>query len=284
MFLVRNVGMSAALVASVSLVGCGGLSQHTAGTSRAVSRAATASPTRHKPASASRHVQPPNTEQSRQAGSVPPHPESNAPVPRTAAAARGQTHRVPPSPTLAAGFSVLARPWSRRDRLPPEAARNVRSSNAAHFIGKRLVAASSARRVSGRSQPGVWLLSAPRAICLLRASPPPHPAGIAYSLTCLPPAEAAAGALISSYFDPGIGRHAGEVFLAGVVPDRVHSVAVVSLGGAVTTLRVHGNAYLAYARAPHVLTYRLAGRLVTIPVPQSPGSGSAVLAGRPSGY
>jgi hypothetical protein len=169
---------------------------------------------------------------------------------------------------------MLARPRGPADRLPSRAREAVRGGNAAHVTGAVSVNASTARRARLAGAPPTWLLGARGYVCLLHASPPPNPAGVAYSSACLALARAREGLLLSAYSELIGGRE--RVLVEGALPDGATGTALSSPGGRLTRLEVHDNAYAVTSGAPSAVRFHLAGELHTAPVPLAPGSAGAV--------
>jgi hypothetical protein len=138
-----------------------------------------------------------------------------------------------------------------------------------------MVSTSSARRIVLSGAPPIWMLGAQGAICLLRATPPPYPAGVAYTSTCVSTEQAIAGLLVNAYTE--IDRHPQVILIVGVVPDDATKVELISAGGRRVRLQVRENAYATVARAPRSVSFDTGATNHTVPIPLAPGSPGAVL-------
>lgn len=175
----------------------------------------------------------------------------------------------------AVGFAVLRRAVRHTDALPARAAEAVRRGNEAHLTGNITLDARSARRVSLRGIPPLWVLGGRRAVCLIAAGPAAGRRGVEYALSCLPPAQATLGLLVRTYID--VALRPPRTLVEGIVPDSARSVALNLGGERRKPLELRENAYAGLAQAPLSVILHTRTTTHSVPLPLAPGSAGVLL-------
>lgn len=144
------------------------------------------------------------------------------------ASATGQLATAPDAASLAA-FSIMRRPRTEADNLPSSAVGGLSSASGANL--------ALARKAEGFTADEAWVIPGIGNECLWAKSTTGKNGGA----TCDGDASATAGELMIEAESPS---SPGKVFIAGLVPDGISSVAVRLVGGSTDTLPVHENVYM----------------------------------------
>lgn len=151
-------------------------------------------------------------------------------APSTAPPGPGEPRALTIAPETSAAFGILRRPAGAGDVIPQSAE--------VSFSGASGANPQLARRAAGLSGSEGWVIPGRGSTCILVNSLTDDLGGA----TCNPNASATAGEMRLEAFARDVP---GVTFVAGLVPDDVHSVLLNLTSGKSTTVQVHENLYAA---------------------------------------